>query len=348
MPTAANGPHYAGAVRGLAVRRGIIEASVRIDQIGRDLARTVPEAVDAAQSVLHAATDTQARNAMESVDALTDATLAEILSDMGPDRGLSTGLGSLDDVIGGLKPGHLVIVAGRPGAGKSVIGVDMARAAAIRRGQPTAVFSLEMTKPELVKRIYASEADVKLDRILHGGLTDHDRMALKSRVDRIRRAPLFIDDTAPMTLAAIRSGARRLQQRHGLALIVVDYIQLVRSAVSRESRVQEVTEVSSGLKLLAKELRVPIVAACQLNRNSEARSDRRPALSDLRESGSLEQDADVVILLHRPDYHDPEHLRAGEIDLIVAKNRHGAQETVTCAAQLDKVRICDFATRDLP
>lgn len=346
VPIAASGPHYARTVLDFAARRGLIESSVRIDQVARDLARSVPDAVDMAQAVLHAATTAGTRSAMESVGDLIDPTLEEILSPEGPNRGISTGLGSLDDVIGGLKPGQLVIVAGRPGGGKSVVCVDVARAAAIHRGIPTAVFSLEMTKTEVVKRIYSAECNVELDHVTNGGITDMDRARLRSESGRIRRAPLHIDDTAPMTLTQIRSGARRLQQRHGLGLIVVDYIQLVRSATSRESRVQEVTDVSSGLKLLAKELGVPIVAACQLNRNSESRNDRRPALSDLRESGSLEQDADVVILLHRPDYQNPEHERAGEIDLIVAKNRHGANETVTCAAQLDYARVVDFSVRN--
>jgi replicative DNA helicase len=346
VPTAANGPYYARIVADFATRRGLIESSVRIDQIARDFGHTTSEAVDMAQSVLHVATVDGTRSSMEAIADLTDGTLDEILSDDGPNRGISTGLGSLDDVIGGLKPGQLVIVAGRPGGGKSVISVDFARAAAIHRGIPVGVFSLEMTKSEVMKRIYSAEADVNLSRMLNGGLSEVDKSRIRQHADRIRRAPLYVDDTAPMTLGAIRSGARRLQQRHGLGLVVVDYVQLVRSTNTRESRVQEVTDVSSGLKLLAKELGVPIVAACQLNRNSESRTDRRPALTDLRESGSLEQDADVVILLHRPDYSNPEHERAGEIDLIVAKNRHGATETVTCAAQLDKARIVDFEVKD--
>lgn len=347
VPTVANGPYYARIVAEFATRRGLIESSVRIDQIARDFGHTTSEAVDMAQSVLHVATVDGTRSSMEAIADLTDGTLDEILSDDGPNRGISTGLGSLDDVIGGLKPGQLVIVAGRPGGGKSVISVDFARAAAIHRGIPVGVFSLEMTKSEVMKRIYSAEADVNLSRMLNGGLSEVDKSRIRQHADRIRRAPLYVDDTAPMTLGAIRSGARRLQQRHGLGLVVVDYVQLVRSTNTRESRVQEVTDVSSGLKLLAKELGVPIVAACQLNRNSESRTDRRPALTDLRESGSLEQDADVVILLHRPDYSNPEHERAGEIDLIVAKNRHGATETVTCVAQLDKARIVDFEVRDL-
>lgn len=342
VPTAANGGWYAQVVHGFAARRRLVESAVRIAQVAQDLSRDVPDAVNAAQSILHAATVADTRSSVDRIGDLVDAALDDILSDRGPERGLSTGLGSLDDVIGGLKPGQLVIVAGRPGGGKSVVGMDMARAAAIHRGVPTAVFSLEMTKTELMQRVFAAECGVNLTRIMNGGLHDEERARLHAGALRIRKAPMFVDDTAPNDLGSIRSTARRIQQRSGLGLIVVDYLQLVRAAVARDSRHQEVGEVSSGLKLLAKELGVPVVAACQLNRNSESRTDRRPALSDLRESGSLEQDADVVILLHRPDYHDPEHERAGEIDLILGKNRHGPQETVTAAAQLDKVRVVDF------
>lgn len=342
-PTAATGPYYARIVYDHARRRLLAEASVRIAQIARSPSRDIAEAIDMAQSVLHAATVTGAHTTMQPMSSLADDILEEVLADTGVGRGISTGLASLDDIIGGLKPGQLIIVAGRPGAGKSVAVMDIARHTAVTTQIPTGVFSLEMTKAELVRRLYAAHASVDLTRIVNGNLTDADRERLRAVFPAIRRAPLFIDDNAPMTLAMIRSGARRLQQRRGLGLLIVDYVQLVRATVARESRVQEVTEVSTGLKLLAKELAIPIVAACQLNRNSESRSDRRPGLADLRESGSLEQDSDVVVLLHRPDYHDHEHLRAGEIDLIVAKNRHGANDTATAAAQLHYARIVDFA-----
>jgi replicative DNA helicase len=159
---------------------------------------------------------------------------------------------------------------------------------------------------------------------------------------RLGQTPVHIDDSSSADMASIRAAARRHQQKHGLALLVVDYLQLMTSTVTSESRTQEVAAISRGLKVLARELAVPVVAAAQLNRSSESRADRRPQLSDLRESGSIEADADIVILLHRPDYHDPEHKRAGEIDLIICKNRNGPMETVTAAAQLEYARIVDL------
>jgi len=347
VPTAANAAWYARRVADYAMRRRIAESAVRIHQIATDLQQEVPDVVNNAQAVLHAACqDRDHRAAVPVGDGLEDL-VGEILQPAGPDRGLSTGIGALDDSIGGLKPGQLVVVAGRPGVGKSVLLVDFARAAAVRRRIPVLLFSLEMSRDEVRKRILAAECEVNLSRILHGGLRPQERERLRSRWVELRDVPLYIDDSPQTDLAAIRGAARRMQQRHGLGLIAVDYLQLMTSARREESRVQEVGAISRGLKLLAKELHLPVVTAAQLNRLSEMRSDKRPQLADIRESGSVEQDSDIVILLHRPDYHDPEHPRAGEIDLIVAKNRNGPQETVTAIAQLDKSRIVDAGVPEM-
>lgn len=341
VPIAANAAWYARSVADFAVRRRVAQSAVRIHQIATDVQRDVADVVNGAQAVLHAACQDRDRSAATQLGDGLEELVDQILEPEGPDRGMSTGIGALDDAIGGLKPGQLVVIAGRPGAGKSVLTVDLTRAAAIRRGLPALLFSLEMGRDEIRKRILAAECDINLTRIMHGGLRPYEVDKLRARWIELRDAPLHIDDSPQTDLSAIRGAARRLQQRHGLSLVAVDYLQLMTSSRREESRVQEVGAISRGLKLLAKELHVPVVAAAQLNRLSEMRSDKRPQLADIRESGSVEQDSDIVILLHRPDYHDPEHVRAGEIDLIIAKNRNGPQETVTAIAQLDKSRIVD-------
>jgi replicative DNA helicase len=225
----------------------------------------------------------------------------------------------------------------------STMATDVVRNAAIRAGQTSAIFSLEMSKIEIVMRLLAAEARVPLHVLRSGQLSDDDWTKLARCMGEISEAPLFVDDTPNMNLMEIRAKARRLKQRHDLKMIVVDYLQLMTLPKRVESRQQEVAELSRGLKLLAKEVECPVIAVSQLNRGPEQRTDKRPQLSDLRESGSIEQDADVVILLHRDDYYDKESPRAGEADFIVAKHRNGPTDTVTVAAQLHLSRFVDMA-----
>jgi replicative DNA helicase len=205
------------------------------------------------------------------------------------------------------------------------------------------IFSLEMGRNEIVMRLLSAEARVSLANIRAGTLSDADWTRLARRMGEVSSAPLFIDDSPNLTMMEIRAKARRLKQRHDLSMVIVDYMQLMTSGKKVESRQQEVSEFSRSLKLLAKELRVPVVALSQLNRGPEQRTDKRPLLSDLRESGSLEQDADIVVLLHREDMHEPESPRAGEADLIVAKHRNGPCATVTVAFQGHYSRFVDMA-----
>jgi len=225
----------------------------------------------------------------------------------------------------------------------STAAMDFARSASVRHGQASAIFSLEMSKIEIVTRMLSAEAKVPLHVLRSGQLSDDDWTRLARRMGEISEAPVFVDDTPNMTLMEIRAKARRLRQRNDLKLVVVDYLQLMTSPKRVESRQQEVADLSRGLKLLAKEIECPVVAVSQLNRGPEQRTDKRPQLSDLRESGSIEQDADVVILLHRDDYYDKESPRAGEADFIVAKHRNGPTDTVTVAAQLHFSRFVDMA-----
>lgn len=225
----------------------------------------------------------------------------------------------------------------------STASMDFARTAAVKFNLPSAIFSLEMSKVEIVMRLLAAESRVPLHVLRSGQLSDDDWTKLARRMGEISEAPLFVDDTPNMNLMEIRAKARRLKQRHELKLVIVDYLQLMTSPKRVESRQQEVAELSRGLKLLAKEIECPVVAVSQLNRGPEQRTDKRPQLSDLRESGSIEQDADVVILLHRDDYYDKESPRAGEADFIIAKHRNGPTDTVTVAAQLHFSRFVDMA-----
>ena len=225
----------------------------------------------------------------------------------------------------------------------STIGLDIMRSASIKNGMASVMFSLEMSKTEIVMRLMSAEARVKLSDMKSGKMSDEDWTRLARRMGEISEAPLFIDDSPNLTMMEIRAKARRLKQKHDLRLIVVDYLQLMSSGKKVESRQQEVSEFSRQLKLLAKEIDVPLIAISQLNRGPEQRTDKRPQVSDLRESGSLEQDADIVMLLHRPDATERDDPRAGEADLILGKHRGGPTSTITVAHQLHYSRFVDMA-----
>jgi replicative DNA helicase len=225
----------------------------------------------------------------------------------------------------------------------STLGLDIARAAAIKNNLATCVFSLEMSRTEITMRLLSAEARVALHHMRTGKLTDDDWTRLARRMGEVSNAPLFIDDSPNMSMMEIRAKCRRLKQRHDLKLVIIDYLQLMQSGKRVESRQQEVSEFSRALKLLAKELEVPVIAISQLNRGPEQRTDKKPQMSDLRESGSIEQDADMVVLLHREELYERESPRAGEADFIVAKHRNGPTATITVAFQGHYSRFVDMA-----
>ena len=272
---------------------------------------------------------------MDEIDA--------IQSRGGLSLGVPTGFTDLDTLTNGFHPGQMIIIAARPGVGKSTLALDVARNASVKHGLTSVIFSLEMSKSEITMRLLSAEAGIKLSQMRSGRMQDQDWQKIVKRMSEISDAPLFIDDSPNMTMMEIRAKARRLKQRHDLKLIVLDYLQLMSSGKKVESRQQEVSEFSRQMKLLAKELEVPVIAISQLNRGPEQRTDKRPMLSDLRESGSLEQDADMVILVHRPDVWESDDPRAGEADLIVAKHRNGQTMTVAVAHQLHYSRFTDLA-----
>ncbi|XVU25457.1 replicative DNA helicase [Actinoplanes sp. CA-054009] len=350
VPTAANASYYARIVGERAILRRLVNAGTKIVQLGYGAngngGRDVDDIVDLAQQAIYDVTEKRVSEDFASIGDMLQPTVDEIEAigaAGGGMAGIPTGFSDLDRLLNGLHPGQLIIVAGRPGLGKSTASMDFARNAAIRSNCASAIFSLEMSKIEMVMRLLSAEARVPLHVLRSGQLTDDDWAKLARRMGEISEAPIFVDDTPNMNLMEIRAKARRLKQRHDLKLLVIDYLQLMSSPKKTESRQQEVSELSRGLKLLAKEIECPVIGVSQLNRGPEQRTDKRPQLSDLRESGSIEQDADVVILLHRDDYYDKESPRAGEADFIVAKHRNGPTDTVTVAAQLHLSRFVDMA-----
>jgi archaellum biogenesis ATPase FlaH len=261
----------------------------------------------------------------------------------GATTGVPTGFADLDALTNGLHPGQLIVIAGRPGLGKSVLALGIARAAAIGAGLTTAIFSLEMGHTEITARLLSAEARVQLYSMRSGQMSEDDWIRLAQRMSELVDVPLFVEDWPKMPVSRIRAICRNLKQHHDLRLVIVDYLQLMASPGRAQNRETAVAEISRSLKLLAKELGVPIVAVSQLNRGPEQRTDKRPLLADLRESGALEQDSDVVILIHREDFYEPESPRAGEADLIVAKHRNGPTATVTVAFQGHYARFVDMA-----
>lgn len=334
VPTAANAQYYAEIVKEHAIMRRLIEAGTKIAQLGYANETEVDALVDQAQAEIYAVTDGNAKEDYVSFSEALEETINEIDANSNrPDGvyGVPTDFIELDELTGGLHGGQMIVIAARPGVGKSTLALDIARSAAIHHHMATVLFSLEMSRTELAMRILSAEGKISMGRLKKGDLDTEGWTNLATLQGRIDSAPLFIDDSPNMTLMEIRAKCRRLKQRNDLKLVVLDYLQLMSSGKKVESRQQEVSEFSRSLKLLAKELDVPVIALSQLNRGSEQRTDKRPMVSDLRESGSIEQDADMVILLHREDMYNPDSDRVGEADMIIAKHRGGPTRTIPLA-----------------
>ncbi len=317
-----NAGHYAEIIKGHSVRRRIISAGVKATQLGFDAHGEAADIADQAQQAFYAATEDSRRETTPLAGALLGETYDWLES---PERsvGIPTGFPDVDRLLsGGLEAGQMAIIAARPGMGKSTFAMDIARHAAIRRRIPTLFVSLEMSRHELMLRILSAHASIPLNSLRQRDLTSGQWDQLQQASTVIQDAPLWLEDRGGITPLELRAKARQLK-RQGLGLIVLDYLQLMSSGRRVESRQVEVSEFSRQIKLLAKELEIPILTLSQLNRQSEQRADRKPAMADLRESGSLEQDADIVILLHREDATDKTSARLGEADIIVAKNRNG-------------------------
>ena len=345
VPTAANAGHYAEILRQLRKRRRVIEAGTRCVQMGYETDDDdADEIIDRAQAEVFALSSDREKD--EELSSFEE--MDELLEDIenGAEDGVPTGLTDLDRLTHGLQPGQMIVVAARPALGKSTLATDWHRETSIKRGEHSILFSLEMGRREIRKRILAAEARVPLHHLYPGQMTDRDWDRIREHRVRVASAPLHIVDDL-FTFNEIRAKARKLARKHPLRLITVDYLQLIGGAgKANANREQEVSAASRGLKLLAKELHVPIVAVAQLNRGPEQRQDKKPVKSDLRESGSLEQDADVVILIHREDAYEKESPRAGEADLIVDKHRNGPTSIITVAFQGHYSRFVDMRRED--
>jgi len=345
VPTAANAGYYASIVAEKAVLRRLVEAGTRIVQMGYASEGEVVDLVNNAQAEIYGVTGGVEAEDFIPLTTAVETAIDEIEAAKGRDGsmlGVPTGFTELDELTNGLHGGQLIIIAARPALGKSTLALDIARAASIKHELPSIFFSLEMGRSEIAMRLLSAEASVPLQNMRKGTVDSRDWSTIAATRGRINDAPLYIDDSPNMTLVEIRAKCRRLKQRVGLKMVVIDYLQLMTSGKRVESRQQEVSEFSRALKLLAKELQVPVIALSQLNRGPEQRADKMPALSDLRESGSLEQDADMVVLLHRESAYEKENPRAGEADLIVAKHRNGPTRTVTVAFQGHFSRFTDM------
>ncbi|MGH8584420.1 MAG: replicative DNA helicase [Gammaproteobacteria bacterium] len=333
-PTAANVGAYAAIVRERAVLRKLIHAGTGIAQIGfQPEGRNVEELLDLAERQVFEIADRHARGergvkrirdlmvqAIDRIDTLfhSDSTIT----------GVATGFPDLDELTAGLQPSDLVIVAGRPSMGKTAFAINIAEHAAIKDAKVVAIFSLEMPGEQLAMRMMSSLGRIDQHRVRTGKLHDEDWPRLTSAVGILSETKMFVDDSPALTPSELRARCRRIAREHGLGLIIVDYLQLMQVPGTRENRATEISEISRSLKGLAKELKVPVIALSQLNRSLEQRPDKRPRMADLRESGAIEQDADVIVFIYRDEVYDEESPHKGIAEIIVAKQRNGPIGTV--------------------
>jgi replicative DNA helicase len=337
-PTAAHVRAYGRIVHDKAVLRRMIHAATGIVEDGLKGELDVREYVDQAEKAIFEIGDDRKRRSYEPIkDVLKVAfNKLEAAANRGEAiTGVATGFKLLDFVTAGLQPSDLVIVAGRPSMGKTAFTLNVAAAASIRpdgnKRVPTLLFSLEMSSDQLATRLLGAEARVDLSKLRNGRVAAPDWSALSMAAGKISEAPLFIDDSGVLNVFDVRTKCRRLKRERGLGLVVIDYLQLMSGVGKVESRAQEISEISRGLKAIARELAVPVVALSQLNRSLESRTDKRPMMSDLRESGAIEQDADVIMFLYRDDYYNKESAKKGVAEIIVAKQRNGPTGTVELA-----------------
>ncbi|MBF0308852.1 MAG: replicative DNA helicase [Magnetococcales bacterium] len=345
VPTAANALSYARMVRDHAIRRDLArQATAIVEDVYR---RRLPldEMLDQAESRIFSVGENRRsrRSSYYDMKSIVGPVFERIESLM--DRreavtGVATDFIDLDRMLAGLQPSDLLIVAGRPSMGKTALALNMACNAATHHRVPVAVFSLEMSKEQLTSRLLASMARVGGQKLRTGDLNSDDYRKLSTAAQELAEAPIYVDDTAAITVNALRAKARRLRREQEVGLIVVDYLQLMRGHGDTESRHLEITQISQGLKAVAKELNVPVIAISQLSRSVESRTDKRPILSDLRESGSIEQDADVVMFIFREEYYKPEDPNlSGKAELIVAKQRNGPTGKIMLLFQKNYTRF---------
>ncbi len=324
-PAVSSAARYARIVEEHALLRRLIGVSQEIAELGYSLPNDVADALDRAETLVFEVADRRATDTVALLRDLLSESLDRIeerANRSGSITGVPTGYDDLDEHLAGLQPSNLVVVGARPSMGKTAFALGLATHAALK-GEPVLFFSLEMSHLEIAQRVLSAEARVDATRMRSGRLQESDYVKISHAIGRLSEAPLHVDDNPNVTVMDIRAKARRLKSRSGLGLVVVDYLQLMTGRHGAENRQVEISEISRGLKILARELNIPVIALSQLSRNLESRTDKRPMLSDLRESGAIEQDADVVMFIYRDEIYNPESGDRGTADIIVAKHRNG-------------------------
>lgn len=356
VPTAAHVEQYAEIVAQKSLRRRLIKTSQGITQLGQDESRDIKELIEEAETSLFQVSQQNVKQAITSIEDILTSSF-ERLDDLHKDkaklRGIPTGYRDMDDMLAGLQRSDLFILAARPAMGKTAFVLNLAHNVAVQAKEPVLVFSLEMSKEQLVDRVLSMESGVDAWALRTGNLTDNDFEKLSMAMGTLSEAPIYIDDTPGLTISDLRTKARREAHSRPLGLIIVDYLQLMSGGSrfgSSDNRVQEISEISRGLKMVARELNVPLIALSQLSRSVESRSPQIPQLSDLRESGSIEQDADVVAFLYREDYYNPETDRKSIMDVLIKKHRHGPVGNVELFFDRDRqlIRSLDKRHGDSP
>lgn len=349
VPTASNVSHYAKIVREKATLRRLIQAGHTIIKLGQNEENEVDIVLDESEQALFGVSQQfLQQNFIPLHSVLTDAfdRLDEIHKNQGAMRGVPTGYKELDSMLGGLQKSDLIILAARPSMGKTGLALDIARNVAVNEKKPVGIVSLEMSKDQLGDRLLCAEANVDLWKMRTGKLqNDEDFGRIGRAMGELAEAPLFIDDSASSNIMEIRTKARRLQMEHGIELLVIDYLQLMEGRASTDNRVQEIAEISRGLKSIARELNIPILALSQLSRAVEQLSPPIPKLSHLRESGSIEQDADVVMFIYREEYYRRDTERKNIADVIIAKHRNGPTGQVELFFDVEKASFKNLETR---
>jgi replicative DNA helicase len=348
VPSTSNVEHYARIVKEMSTLRGLVRAGQEIARLGQERPGEVTDLVDRAEQIVFELGQQRVTSDFAHIEALLKESFERItqLYEAGAEiTGVPSGYRELDLLTSGFQPGNLVILAARPSMGKSALGLCVAANLGVRHSVPVALFTLEMSKSEVTQRMMCSEAKVESQRLRSGRLAPDDWPRLTAACDRLMKAPIYVDDTGSTTIMELRSKARRLKSREpNLGLIIVDYLQLMTAGTSAENRVQEVSQISRALKVLARELEVPILAMSQLSRAVEQRHDKRPLLSDLRESGSLEQDSDLVFFVYRDEYYlGEESEQQGIAEVILAKHRNGPTGTVKLSFLRRYAKFADLA-----
>ena len=326
VPSASNAEYYAHIVKSKAIKRELISMADHISELGYAEEKDIEEVLDTAEKKIFSVTGAYTkRSFMPIADILPEAwaKYEELHNNEGATRGVPTGFPDLDTLLSGLQPSDMVVLAARPSMGKTTLALDIARGAAIGHGVPVGVFSLEMSSHQLVNRMLSAEARVDAWKLRTGKLkSDEEYEKLRDAIDRVSKAPIYIDDKPGNTIMGMRSMARQLKAKHGVGLIVIDYLQLITPTRHYDSMVNQVTELSHGIKELAREVEVPVLILSQLSRAVEARGGK-PRLSDLRDSGSIEQDADVVMFIHREDKYNDQSDKPNVAQILIEKHRNG-------------------------